>query len=335
MKAVKKHGDVFIVWHPFQQRAQMLSIRLGASPCWFSYPWEKKSTLAKGVAYLVKAFATLALCIKIRPRRIFVQLPPVPLLYTIQLYRWLASCQVIYDCHNSLFCSHWIRWPLVRRLLQAKGVVTLTHNEDIAVIAEGHGVRSQVLLDPLPHYAMPENDVALPAGLRKHGYVIVPFSFSDDEPVEELLAAARRLPDMTFVITWFKDRAQRKTASAIPDNIVFTGFLALDVYQAVFANALCALALTTREGTQPSVATEAIGFGVPLLVSDLNTTRKLYDRWPIYVDNGAQSIAEAIQIVDQSRDDIVSRMQQLHARIERMQARQLAALASALTLRAD
>ncbi|MBL1431942.1 MAG: hypothetical protein COC09_04180 [Gammaproteobacteria bacterium] len=329
---INKSCDVFVVWHPFQQRAHMLSKKLGATLCWFSYGWEKKNLLTKLIAYVLKSVETALYCVKNKPRRIFVQLPPVPLLYVVNLYRWWSGCQVVYDCHNSLFCSHWIRWPLVRSLLHVSNVKALTHNEDIAEIAVSYNVESLVLIDPLPDYIRPNGEIKLPNGLIPNNYIIVPFSFSDDEPVNELFEAARNLPEIIFVITWFKERAQAKVNDVIPENIIFTGYLDLDIYKSVFANSMCALALTTREGTQPSVATEAIGFGVPLLVSDIKTTRKLYDEWPIYVENSAESIVDGIKVLVGCRELMLPRMQRLYSHIDDMHKRQFSALLKILDL---
>lgn len=320
-----KNLDMFIVWHPFQQRAKVLSDAFGARPCWLFYSWEKKNKFFKLLSYFLKSLVTLYLLIKKNPRRIFMQLPPVPLLYVASIYGRFSDSQLVFDGHNSLFCSHWARWPLVKRLLDAKGVVLLTHNEDISIIAERLGIHSMTLIDPLPAHNV-DSEIGLPASLEKGQYVIVPFSFSDDEPVEELLEAARLLPEQRFAVTWFKEKAISKVSSTIPDNIVFTGFLDLDVYQSLFSNALCALALTTRDGTQPSVATEAIGFGVPLVVSDIGTTRKLYDKWPIYVDNDAEGIVSGIARVKANVSDIKARMQSLHERINDMHQKQFVSL---------
>ena len=52
--------------------------------------------------------------------------------------------------------------------------------------------------------------------------------------------------------------------------------------------------MTTREGTQPSAASEAISLEIPLIVSDLDTTRKLYKNTPVYIENTTQGILTGV-----------------------------------------
>ena len=81
-----------------------------------------------------------------------------------------------------------------------------------------------------------------------------------------------------------------------PDNIRFTGFLDEPYFNALYANANAAIVLTTREGTQPSGASEAIALGVPLVISDIDTTRRLYKDAPIFVKNESDSIAKGVRV---------------------------------------
>ena len=304
----------------------MLAAKLDVEVCWFSYDWEKKGGVSKIPAYILKSISTLGKYLKERPARIFAQLPPSPLLYITYIYSKLFKCQVIFDCHNSLFCAHWVRWPLVKNILNSKNVVTLSHNVDICEIAKGMGVETIVLQTPPTKPRVDAISQTLPCGLAPYGYVIVPLSFSDDEPVEELFSAARQTSEITYVITWSKHLESKKETLDIPGNVVFTGFLEESLYEVVFVNALCAIALTDREGTQPSVASEAIGFGVPLVISDIATTRKLYAEWPIYVNNKASSIAEGVEVVASDREAMVPRMRGLLDRISMMHETQFSNL---------
>ena len=87
-----------------------------------------------------------------------------------------------------------------------------------------------------------------------------------------------------------------------------------------FSQASAALVLTTREGTQPSAASEAIVLGIPLIVSDLNTTRKLYEDMPIYVQNDAPGIRDGISKAlaehDQQKAKITAFKRTFHDRLE-------------------
>ena len=103
-----------------------------------------------------------------------------------------------------------------------------------------------------------------------------------DEPIAELIQAAKLLPNVKFVMTWFAERLPVDARDGLPQNLVLSGFLENKEFCALFSQAGAALVMTTREGTQPSASSEAIVLEVPLIVSDLQTTRKLYKEMPVY-----------------------------------------------------
>ena len=79
----------------------------------------------------------------------------------------------------------------------------------------------------------------------------------------------------------------------------------------MYAHAKGAVVLTTREGTQPSGATESISLEVPLIVSDIKTTRKLYEGYAIFVENEADSIALGMRQALAEYEDYHDRMREL------------------------
>lgn len=291
---------LFIVWKIYQRRAESIAQHLDCRVMYFHYPWEERSKLWKAVSYLVKALATLMYLLRERPQEIIVQLPPVPALYVVWLYTSVFRKQFVADCHNAMIDGHWANWPLaLRGLSRAKGI--FVHNEDIYTRAIDCGLQNvYIVRDPLPERVHSDNinDVTR-LGLTPGSYVIVPWNFAPDEPVEALAEAARALPHVHFVATWFPERLSPSVRALMPANIIFTGYLPVDTFNAVFANAGAALSLTVREGTQPSAASEAIAFNVPLVLSDMETAKRLYGDKVIRVANEAEEIArglmEAIQ----------------------------------------
>ena len=103
------------------------------------------------------------------------------------------------------------------------------------------------------------------------------------------------MSDIYFVMTWFPDRLPQKIRNKIPPNLILTGYLEDKDFNTIFSKAFAAIVLTTREGTQPSGASEAIALGIPLIVSDLKTTRKLYGDMPVYADNTVEGIQNGVR----------------------------------------
>lgn len=289
------HKRLFIVWKVYQRRAESIAQHLDCKVVYFHYSWEERSKLWKAASYVVKALATSACLLRDRPQEVIVQLPPVPVLYVVWIYAFVFRKKFIADCHNAMIDGHWANWPLARRgLSRAKGV--FVHNEDVYTRAKNFGLQNvYTARDPLPERIRPNNvDELAKLGLTQGAYVIVPWNFAADEPVEALAEAACLLPSVQFIATWFAERLSPSIRSSMPPNVIFTGYLPVDAFNAVFANAGAALSLTIREGTQPSAASEAIAFNVPLVLSDMETARRLYGDNVIRVTNEAREIARGV-----------------------------------------
>lgn len=295
----QKKVNLFIAWNPFQRRVQTLACEFDLESLYYHYQWEEKNIVFKLTSYIFKALVTFRDMIKYKPDYIFIQLAPTPLLYVVSLYCLVTRCRYISDCHNTMiYDDHWISWPLAKYLLR-KSYITLVHNEDVKAHSDKLGIPSVVLRDPLPVMKTPSgcdkiseiSDIEL----ENTVYVIVPCSMDQDEPIEEFFDAAREVSESLFVVTWFADKLPVNMRIKAPDNIRFTGFLDEPDFNSLYANANAALVLTTREGTQPSGASEAISLGVPLVVSDIRTTRHLYADNPVYVDNNPEAIAVGVR----------------------------------------
>ena len=291
-----KKQNVYVVWNPFQRRAESLGALLGLRTIYVHFKWEERGRLFKAMSYIPKMYLTLRVLLKNKPKYVFLQLAPTILLYTAAIYKLLTGNRYISDCHNTMiYDDHWIKWPFAKRLLRGS-YITLVHNEDVHVMADHLHIESMILRDPLPLMTVPD-DIREVAGidLRETAYVIIPCSMAADEPVQELIAAAQAVPDVLFVMTWFREKLPAELRTQAPDNVRFTGFLAEPEFNALYAHANAALVLTTREGTQPSGAAEAISLGVPLVVSQLKTTTRLYKEAPVYVSNDVSSITAGVR----------------------------------------
>lgn len=302
-----KTKNFFIVWNPFQRRAQSLATAFDLETRYIHFKWEERGRFFKALSYLGKFYLTMRDLFRYRPKYVFVQLAPTPLLYAAALYCALTGNRYIADCHNTMiYDAWWIKWPFAETLLRAAHI-TLVHNDDVRAHADRLGVPSIILRDPLPTMAVQvEIDEVAGISLKSARYVIIPCSMAVDEPVRELFEAASTVPDVLFVMTWFADRLPVDSRQSAPENMRFTGFLREPEFNALYANARAALVLSTREGTQPSGAAEAISLGIPLIVSRLNTTLRLYGAAPVFVENEPGSIALGIQTALDNHDALAS-----------------------------
>jgi glycosyltransferase involved in cell wall biosynthesis len=297
--------NLFIVWNPFQRRSETLASIFDLDARYFHFKWEEKGKLFKAISYIPKFFFTIWVLIKNRPENVFLQLAPTPLLYTAALYKLVFGGRMVADCHNTMiYDDHWIRWPFAKRLLRHADI-TLVHNDDVQKIARDLGIETLILRDPLPVIKVPANiEEVAGISVKNQAYVIIPCGIAADEPIRDLFEAIGAVPDTLFVMTWFAEKLPADLRAQSPQNLRFTGFLPEPEFNALFANAKAALVLTTREGTQPSGAAEAISLGIPLIVSELVTTKRLYNEAPVFVQNNVDSVAAGICKALQNYDDL-------------------------------
>ncbi len=76
--------------------------------------------------------------------------------------------------------------------------------------------------------------------------MVVVNSFAVDEPLAELLEAARRLPELRFFVTGNPELARRGLLASKPTNVEFTGFVSEEKYAGLLRAADVVVVLTTH-----------------------------------------------------------------------------------------
>lgn len=292
--------QLFIAWVPFQRRSVSMQEHFGYDLEFISLSLKKR--FLRPFEYVVKAVKTLGLLVTQRPEVLWLQLPPTVLLYLGYVYRALLKrdAVIIADCHNATFRKPWIVLPGVVSLLNRCALV-LVHSEQVEQQAKALGISPALvyLLEDPPgaialSKAAPAEDTQLS---YTYPWVLCPCSFNRDEPIEELIAAARLVPKVTFVITGKPSRAKGiHDLSDLPSNVVLSGFLALEEFDRLLVNTDVILGLTKLDGIQLSAAVEAVSVGTPMVLSDTVLLKKLFYKGAVYVDsNRPESLAEGVR----------------------------------------
>jgi glycosyltransferase involved in cell wall biosynthesis len=319
---------IFIVWKVYQRRVEALQSALQTSTVYFHYAWEEASKIHKALSYLCKFVHTLVVLYRCQPDLIYVQAPPTFAIYATWLYsRWYGVPYVV-DAHNPMiYDSFWPKLPWATYVLrQAQRVIV--HNTYVAARARELGLPAaalRVLIDR-PAEVEPASFPFPKAifGNRHPPRVVVPCSFDADEPLDDLQRVTHLLPDVTFFITWYYEKLPRDYVKSFGENTVFTGFLPLEAFNALLAHADVIVSLTTRDGTQPSVASEALAFQRPLVISDLPMVRELFPRGAIYVANDAAAMAAGIRTALHRQRDLEADMTAFKAEKVRLWEKQFA-----------
>ena len=303
MKEYFKDRNSFIAWIKFQRRASSMQP-------FFEYelkfvPAKFESRSKKILDYVYKAFASIFFLIRKKPKLLWVQLPPTPLLRLALWYRTMfKGVIVVADCHNGLFGNKWGKYLKKGKYLNKANLI-LVHNHVIKEIAIDMGLDPTRLLVLETKPAFKSNKAYGKSILQiENSWILMPCGFAEDEPIATVFEAAKRIPEITIVISGNKSRAEGKhDLSIAPDNVMFTGYLSKEQYENVFAEAPAVLGLTTEHHVQLSVANEATGFEKPMILSDTPLLRELFGRGTVFVDNhDSNSMANGIKQALETRE---------------------------------
>lgn len=125
----------------------------------------------------------------------------------------------------------------------------------------------------------------------KNFAIAVISSFATDEPIQEIVEAARIVLDTTtFYITGDNSRiSERKLLKwkRSAKNIIFTGFLDYAEYINLLEKVDAIMVLTKQDYTMLSGAHEALGLEKPLITSDWRHLREYFVKDTIYVNNSS------------------------------------------------
>jgi L-malate glycosyltransferase len=258
---------------------------------------------------LTRSFYHLA----VTPARILiVQNPSVLLTSAACLLKPLKRYRLIQDLHSAFYGTSQrpkgirdrVYWSLSRYCAR-RADLTIVTNAFLGSVVERLGGRAFVLQDKFPDLGRPGR-VAL-AGRQNIAFIC---TYSPDEPVEEVLQAARRLP--SDVVIYITGRPPRKFRSRdIPRNVRLTGYLPEPRYAELLNSADLVLALTTRDHTLLCGAYEAVALGKPLVMSDQKALRDYFRRGVRFTANDSHSLAASIEAALNALDGLQDQVAEL------------------------
>ena len=289
----------FVAWSQLSGREAEIAEALGGQArC--VYPRRLAGRPLAPLRYAVSALATAGYLARHRPRAVIATNPPVfPGLLALA-YGRLAGAPVLLDSHPSSFGAKDDRlsaWLLpVHAWLARRVTATLVTAEEWVRQVAAWGGRGEIVHEApsgwdqslasrasgMPPRALPDRPVVLFAGV-----------FAADEPVAEVVEAARRLPGVQVHVTGDPARCPRSVRAAAPANVSFVGLLAEPEYRRALQEADLVLALTTEPTSVMRVAYEAVYAGQPLVTSDWPVLTELFPH-AVHVANHAEAIAAGL-----------------------------------------
>ena len=289
--------SLFIVWTDHSQRAETIAADLDAQ-VHFVYEPRLKRHWSMLLRYLVQGWKTWRLLERERPEVVFVQSPPIFAPLIVAAWCVLRSktgprlrTPYVIDCHTGTFYDLRWRWALsLLRLLSKRAAATLVTNEAAMDLLQRWKVKGIYLVDGLPALKSATGTI----GSEGEARVAVISTFADVEPIEEVFAAARLLPQVTFYVTGDPRKASTRLLVQKPENITLTGFLRDGAYSALLKNVHGIVILTNEPNDLSCAAYEAVTMAKPAVVSDCSENKRWFTRGFVYVNNTPEAIAAGI-----------------------------------------
>jgi glycosyltransferase involved in cell wall biosynthesis len=230
-----------------------------------------------------------------RPDVVFTMTPPVFAALPALIYVWRRGKAFVIDAHTAAFAiRRWRHFQWLQRVLCRRARTTLVSNDYLAGVVRAAGGHATVVPD-VPIVFQKKEPFPRPASFT----VALVCSFDADEPIADILEAARQLPDIRFFMTGNPRHMQPDLRERVPQNVTLTGFLSVPAYGGLLTDADAVLALTTLDHTMLRSAYEAIYQGTPIIVSDSALLRQEFPIGAAHANNTSSGIVAAVRRVQQ------------------------------------
>lgn len=283
---------IFISWVAHSTRSDSLAHHLGAQSVHIHYFKPKQfKYLYAPLKYLLSGSKTLAVLSREKPDFVFVQNPPIFCALTVWLWCLFSRAKLIIDSHTGAFDQpRWKAFHWLFRFLARRAALTIVHNDPLTQIVTNWGAAA-ITIGDIPFHL--ETDFTYP--FRDGFNVVYVCTFSPDEPVDAVIAAAKALPEINFYVTGNLKYAAADIHERVPTNMTLTGFIPHKEYVALIKGCDVIMSLTTRNNTMQNGAYEAMEVGVPIITSNWPVLRQTFTKGTIHVDNTAKELIDAVE----------------------------------------
>lgn len=183
----------------------------------------------------------------------------------------------------------------------------LVTNKPHADIVRTSGGRPLILQDRIPTPVSFNNSVD---SSEKKSVVFI-CSYNTDEPIDEIISAAKLLGDKDISIYLTGDSRDTFSQNEIPGNVILTGYLSDENYWQLLWEADLIVDLTTRENCLLCGAYEAVAVEKPMVLSNTAALRGYFTKGVVYTENRDSDIALSIKSALGSIDHLVEEVKEL------------------------
>jgi glycosyltransferase involved in cell wall biosynthesis len=290
----------YISWAPHCSRSDHTARELGGTSHMVYWGWLGSRPSTVLLKYLGQTFATWRIIAREKPEAVFVMSPPPVAVAAVYLACAVRRIPFVVDAHSGAFQHpRWRRFQALQFGLCRRAATTIVTSEHLAELVRGHGGHATVV----PDVPVTFGELSPDGGTEEKAFTVVCVtSFDRDEPIEVMVEAARRLPDVPFLMTGRPLTPARLRGLNPPPNLTLTGFLDTAAFGRLIREAGVVVTLTTDDHTMQRGAWEAIYQGTPVIVSDFPILREAFDEGAIHVDNSPAALVDAVTSVKADRE---------------------------------
>jgi glycosyltransferase involved in cell wall biosynthesis len=281
---------VSLVWAKTARRSSTLAQLLGAKLIILSI--DRKGISIRLSQYLILAIRTFFILLKENPDFIICQCPPIQILFPSYCYSKIRKAVFVVDAHTGAFIGKGFHFPVYRKILKfflCRARLTIIPNQGLVDYLLAWKISYFILEDGLPNL-----EVKLVTEKLEKSVVLISGGGSD-EPIEEVIKAARLVPEVKIFITGVEMGKKEESLSRNLKNLTFTGFLLEPEYLNLLRQAEVIMVLTTRPNTILCGAYEALSLEKPMILSNTKTLSHHFTKGIIAVENTAEGIAQGIK----------------------------------------
>ncbi len=295
---------IFLVWAKTSRRSTTLAnffkIKLRILPI------QRSWSFFRLFQYSFFALRTFFILLREDPDIIFVQCPPIQILFPVYLYTKFLRSKFIIDAHTGAFIGQGRYFPIYLRWLRffaQQAIMTILPNQGIVKYVATWKIPFFVLEDWIPDLEVTTIDKKL---VKSVGVIC---GFGADEPIAQIVEATKLVPDVQFYLTGNYPKAKFQLTAI--RNLKFTGFLAEADYIKLIKQVDLLMVLTTRADTILCGAYEGLSLEKPLILSDTQTLRHHFPKGTIWIQNTAEAIAQGIEKAFASLPQLQAEISQL------------------------
>lgn len=280
---------LWITWEK-QRRNHSMSLQTQARLYELSYP--SKHRLLR---YINLGLATLKIIAREKPSVVFYQNPSIALAALVTAYKKITAQQfsLVGDFHNAGVFPP-VGQRLARWIAKNSDLVIVT-NSSLQSVVEGWGAKSISIPDPIPDLPL-HHQQAGESECKTYSVLFI-CSWAEDEPIAEVISAARKIleanPDTPIgVRITGRPQLQRFVPDGkIPSNVELTGYLSDEDFEHELNRADAILDLTTRDNCMVCGAYEGVAVEKPMILSGNEATKNYFNKGVLFTDNTDDDLA--------------------------------------------